>query len=49
MLFNLLSGALFGIPIALDYLWASWDKQRQCLHDKAVVRRRSGRDRELET
>jgi uncharacterized RDD family membrane protein YckC len=36
MLFNVLSGALFGIPIALDYLWASWDKQRQCLHDKAV-------------
>jgi uncharacterized RDD family membrane protein YckC len=36
MLFNLLSGALLGIPIILDYLWASWDKQRQCLHDKAV-------------
>jgi uncharacterized RDD family membrane protein YckC len=36
MLFNLLSGALFGIPIILDYLWASWDGQRQCLHDKAV-------------
>jgi uncharacterized RDD family membrane protein YckC len=36
MLFNLFSGALFGIPIILDYLWASWDKQRQCLHDKVV-------------
>ena len=36
MLFNLLSGILFGIPIMLDYLWAAWDKQRQCLHDKAV-------------
>jgi uncharacterized RDD family membrane protein YckC len=36
MLFNLLSGALFGIPIALDYLWASWDRQRQCSHDKVV-------------
>jgi uncharacterized RDD family membrane protein YckC len=36
MVFNLFSGALFGIPIILDYLWAAWDKQRQCLHDKAV-------------
>ena len=36
MLFNLFSGVLFGIPLILDYLWASWDKQRQCLHDKAV-------------
>ena len=36
MLFNFLSGILFGIPILLDYLWAAWDKQRQCLHVKAV-------------
>lgn len=36
MIFNVLSGALFGLPIALDYLWASWDKRNQCLHDKAV-------------
>lgn len=36
MVLNLLSGALFGIPIILDYLWAAWDKQRQCLHDKVV-------------
>ena len=36
MVLNLLSGALFGIPIILDYLWASWDKRGQCLHDKAV-------------
>lgn len=33
---QLLSGALFGIPIILDYLWAAWDKQGQCLHDKAA-------------
>ena len=36
MVLNLLSGALFGIPIILDYLWAAWDTQRQCLHDKVV-------------
>jgi uncharacterized RDD family membrane protein YckC len=36
MVLNLLSAALFGIPIILDYLWASWDKQGQCLHDRAV-------------
>ena len=36
ILLNLLSGALFGIPIILDYLWAAWDKQSQCLHDKAA-------------
>ena len=36
MVLNLVSGVLFGIPIILDYLWAGWDKQRQCLHDKVV-------------
>jgi uncharacterized RDD family membrane protein YckC len=36
MLLNLLSGALFGIPTLLDYLWASWNKQGRCLHDLAA-------------
>jgi uncharacterized RDD family membrane protein YckC len=36
LLLSLLSGALLGIPILLDYLWASWDKQGQCLHDRAA-------------
>jgi uncharacterized RDD family membrane protein YckC len=36
LLLQLVSGVLFGIPIILDYLWSAWDKQRQCLHDKAA-------------
>lgn|GEM_PF-6396811 len=36
LVLNLLSGVLFGIPILLDYLWASWNKQGQCLHDLAA-------------
>jgi uncharacterized RDD family membrane protein YckC len=27
-------GPLVQIPLLLDYLWALWDPNRQCLHDK---------------
>lgn len=38
-LFGIPSQVLYGIPSLLDYLWATWDKGHQCLHDKIVKTR----------
>jgi uncharacterized RDD family membrane protein YckC len=36
LLFGVLGGFFFGIPILLDYLWPLWDESNRALHDMIV-------------